>query len=96
MPSAAHRRKCGSQQERQEPRDRISKPDGDTSLLIFCKIELGTEGEIPLKVLLQLYGEALAIEHRVQVIINTEAADVDIVGANGADVWSMRIALAFT
>lgn len=84
MPSAAHRCKCGSQQERQEPRDRISKPDGDTSLLIFREIELGTEGEIPLKVLLQLCGEALAIEHRLQVIINTEAADVDILGANGA------------
>src|SRR3546814_13228319 len=42
-------------------------------------------GEVPFERLLQLPGEPLAVEHRIQLVVDAEAANVDVRRSDRAD-----------
>jgi hypothetical protein len=57
-------------------------------------VELGAVDEVPFERLLQLPGEPLVVEHRVQLITDAEAADVDVAEPIEQIAESMLIVLA--
>jgi hypothetical protein len=75
-----------SQQRREDPRYRIPEPHGSVALLILCGIELGAVHEVTFEVLLQFLSEPLAVEYRIDFVVDAEAADVDIRRADRADL----------
>ena len=48
-------------------------------------VELGAVNKIPFEVALQFLSKSLAVEHRIQLIIDAEAADVDVRRPDRAD-----------
>jgi hypothetical protein len=76
-----------SQQRREDPCHRIPEPHGSVAVLILCGIELGAVNEVTFEVLLQFLSEPLAVEHRIDLVVDAEAADVECAcaSATGAD-----------
>ena len=56
------------------------------AFLIGDRVEFNAGREIPFKSLFQFFGQPLAVKHRVELVVNAEAADIDICRADRADL----------
>src|SRR5690606_33196693 len=75
-----------SQQGREQSRDRVPEPDGGGALAVGGGVELAAVREVALEVSLELACQALAVEHGADLVVDAEAADVDVRRADRADL----------
>ena len=67
-----------SQQGREQPGNRIPEADRGIALSILRGVEFRAVSEVVIESRLQFPRELPAVDHRVDLIVDAEAADIDI------------------
>ena len=70
--------------EREHSCNRIPKPACGAAVPVSRRVESAAVLKVPLEVALEFFGDPLAVEYRVEFVIDAEAADVDIRRADRA------------